>query len=122
MNLDNRKLFKLYENVANLGPAAESPTGPSNQQQVVVSMPTGYATKDNDPHNKYAAQENEENWDSDRLDMLGSNLITINKSLKSIAEDFRKMNDVPPWVQDKIAYATQYIQDVSDYYDGRTGD
>lgn len=121
MNLDNRKLFKLYENVANLGPGAESPVGPSSNQQVVVSVPSGYATQDK-TGNKYAPDENEEDFTQDRKDMVATNLITINKSLKSIAEDFRKMKDVPPWIQEKIAHATQYIEDVADYYDGRTGD
>jgi serine protease inhibitor len=122
MNLDNKELFKLYESVANLGPGAESPVGPSSNQQVVVSVPSGFATKDTTQGKQYAPQENEEDYSQDRKDMVSTNLITINKSLKSIAEDFRKMKDVPPWVQNKIAYATQYIEDVADYYDGRTGD
>lgn len=122
MNVDSKKIFRLYENVANLGPGAESPVGPSNNQQVVVSVPSGFATKDTTQGKQYAPDENEEDFTQDRKDMVSTNLITINKSLKSIAEDFKKMQDVPPWVQDKIAHATQYIEDVASYYDGRTGD
>lgn len=116
MNFDSKKIFSLYENVANLGPAAESPVGPSNNQHVVVSLPTGYATKDN------SREENEEDWDQRRIEMVGTNLISINKNLKSIAEDFKKMKDVPPWVQEKLAICTQYMDDVSGYYDGKTLD
>ena len=119
MNLDNQELFRLYENVANLGPAAESPVGPSNNQQVVMSVPSGYATQDKSG-GKSVKDENEEDYTEDRKDMVSTNLVTINNSLKSIAEDFRKMSDVPPWVQDKIAHATQYIEDVANYYDSRT--
>lgn len=116
MTFDSRKIFKLYENVANLGPAAETPFGPSNQQQVLLNIPSGFATG---AKNK---QEDGEDYLQDRKNMLASNLISINKDVKSIAEDFKKMQDVPPWVQSKIDIAAQYIEDVSNYYDGRTID
>lgn len=116
---DTKRIVKLYENVANLGPAGQSAVGLGSPEPVVVSLPTGYATKDVG-HNEYAAQENEENWDEKRKDMVGSNLISIDKSLKSIAEDFRKMEDVPPWIQDYISIATQHMSDISEYYNSRT--
>ena len=121
MDNDSRKIVKLYENVANLGPAGQSATGLGSPEPVVISLPTGYATKDIG-HNEYAAQENEEDWADKRKDMVAANLISINKSLKSIDEDFRRMKDIPPWVQEKLSVATQYMSDISDYYDGKTGD
>lgn len=116
MTSDNRKIFKLYENVANLGPAAETPVGPSNQQQVLLNIPSGFAT------GAKSKQEEEEDFTSDRKNMLASNLISIHTGIKSVAEDFKKMKDVPPWVQEKVAIASQYIEDVSQYYNGRTVD
>lgn len=116
MTSDTRKIFKLYENVANLGPAAETPVGPSNQQQVLLNIPSGYA------QNAKTKEEQEEDFTGDRKDMLATNLISIHNGIKSVAEDFRKMKDVPPWVQEKITVATQNIESVSRYYNGRTVD
>lgn len=111
MSSDNNKIFKLYENVANLGPAAESPVGPSNNEQVVVSIPSGFAVKD-DTHN--------DNNDNRRKDMVKSNLLSLAKNIRSVAEDFKKLSDVPPWIQEKLAVSTQSIQDISDYYNSKT--
>lgn len=104
---DSNKIFKLYESVANLGPAAESPVGPSNNEQVVISVPSGFAVKD-------------DSYDDKRKDMVKSNLLSLAKNIRSIAEDFKKLGDVPPWIQEKLAVSAQSIQDISDYYDSRT--
>jgi len=107
MTSDNHQIFRLYENVANLGPAAESPVGPSNNEQVLINVPSGFAVKD-------------DNYDDRRKDMVKSNLLSLAKNIRSIAEDFKKLDDVPPWVQEKLAVSAQSVQDISDYYDSRT--